>query len=481
MNNKREKSMEEIPVKREAESSPKHPNPWTPNVNVEGLPVNLQARLSRDLNMPGHYSRMTDINNLDTMKANSGYCCNVLSCCNETIRVDAGHIGLLQMDCDFHFLAPGYHKYATCGTYVHGQANLAQMDKAVVNGPTGFVTISEGRIGVLQVMGDFKLLAPGTYQWFSVSVTFLASVDIRGERAALGPYTLVTVPEGFVAVTFNNGELIVLGNGPSRSESRTYFLDDPKWVLESMLSVQNQCDRLEDNDLLSKDNVELLMVAMSQWKIVDPVLAVTECGSTMDKIRLKANSLVRAAIARIVAGTNIGTGGVVGGMSQPLVMAKEVNPNTKEAANGEEADLAHMMKSGQAQQHMAELTMNMSTMGIHVIGVFVPEKRMKNDDIRSEVAKQAVIGIKAEAERSAADAAAYATITAAKAQAQAILELAKAHTEAGRMLGNPNDTAARLALTEKTAEALKDAKVTIFSGSPGNMPFMLNATPQEMR
>lgn len=445
------------------------------------LPLNLQARLSKDLNMPGHYSRMTDINNLDTMKPNSGYGGNLFSCCHETVLVKAGHVGLLMDGSDYYFLAPGYHKYATCGTYINGQASLALMDVPVVNGPTGFVTISEGRIGILQVMGEYKLLAPGTYQWFSVSVSFIASVDIRRESAALGPYTLVTVPEGHVGISFHNGDLVVLGATTcGTTSSRTYFLDDPMWILDGSLSLQNQCDRLEDNDLLSRDNVELLMVAMSQWKIVDPVLAVTQCGSNMEKIRQKVNSLVRAAIARIVAGANIGSGPVSGGLSQPIVMAREVNAPIKETAE-EAADLTSMMKSEHAQQHMAELTANMSTMGIHVIGVFVPEKRIKSDDIRREIAKQAVIGIKAEAERSAADASAYATVASAKAQAQAIKELAKAHAEAGKLLGNPNDTAARLALTEKTAEALKDAKVTIFSGSPGNMPFMLNAQPQEMR
>ena len=149
--------------------------------------------------------------------------------------------------------------------------------------------------------------------------------------------------------------------------------------------------------------------------------------------------------------------------------------------NNGDADLSHLMQSEQATRHMAELTRHMVEMGVEVIGVYVPEKRMKNDDIRQEVAKQAVIGIKAEAERSCADATAYATITAARAEAQAIEELATAHARAGQLLGSPEQTAARLALTEKTAQALSGASVTIFSGSPGQMPFMLNAEPARMK
>jgi regulator of protease activity HflC (stomatin/prohibitin superfamily) len=125
---------------------------------------------------------------------------------------------------------------------------------------------------------------------------------------------------------------------------------------------------------------------------------------------------------------------------------------------------------------MAELTAIMTSMGIEVIGVYVPEKRMKNDDIRQEVAKQAVIGIKAEAERSAADAKAYATIQAARAEAEAIETLARAHAEAGQKLGSPESTAARMALTETTAKALQGSTMTIFSGAPDKIPFLLNSS-----
>jgi regulator of protease activity HflC (stomatin/prohibitin superfamily) len=154
------------------------------------------------------------------------------------------------------------------------------------------------------------------------------------------------------------------------------------------------------------------------------------------------------------------------------------------------------MQSAVATKHMADLAENMTRMGIEVIGVFVPEKRMKNDDIREQIAKQAVIGIRADAERAAADAKAYATVadaraqaeakrqsaeaeaytrvTCAKAEAEAIAIVTKAQAAAGDILGSPESTAARMALTDKTAAALGSAKVTIFSGAPSRLPFMLS-------
>jgi regulator of protease activity HflC (stomatin/prohibitin superfamily) len=135
------------------------------------------------------------------------------------------------------------------------------------------------------------------------------------------------------------------------------------------------------------------------------------------------------------------------------------------------------MKSEMATKHMAELTTQMEDMGIEVIGVYVPEKRMKNDDIRQEVAKQAVIGIKAEAERAAADAKAYATVKAARAEAEAIELLAAAHADAGTRLGAPETTASRLALSETMTKAIQGSNLTVFSGAPDSMPFMFGAPP----
>jgi hypothetical protein len=66
-------------------------------------------------------------------------------------------------------------------------------------------------------------------------------------------------------------------------------------------------------------------------------------------------------------------------------------------------------------------------------------------------------------------------VKAAMAEAESIELLAKAHADAGARLGAPESTAARLALTETTSKVLEGANMTIFSGAPSTIPFMLNA------
>ncbi|CUG46614.1 Hypothetical protein, putative [Bodo saltans] len=471
------------------------------------LPRSLKLRLIRDMREGEQYERLTHTSQLRSRRANASWGSYTFGCLTgqSTFLVDAGKVGFLKENETFAFLDAGYHSYFFPGVSFEGTADINTINRAVTFGSAGFVTVTEGFIGVLMVGSEYRLLAPGTYQWDNPAVRFETAVAISSANAKLGPFSLVTVSEGQVASTYNNGTLHMLGHKEA-SSSRTYFLDDPKWVLGAFLSTAVQTDRLEGNDLLSKDNVELLMVAMSEWRIIDPVAAVTHCAPTMEEIRGKVNQLVRAAIARIVAGTNIGAGPVSGSMSRPIVEARPVANGTVVGGSAaaaailskptEEADLAHLMQSSAAARHMGELSTNMAQMGIEVIGVFVPEKRMKNDDIREQVARQAVIGIKADAERAAADARAYATIaesraaaeakrqmadaeaysriTAAKAEAEAIQVVSGAQAEAGRTLGAPDSTAARIALTDRTATALSNAKVTIFSGAPSQMPFMLN-------
>lgn len=482
---------------------------FLPNSN---LPLTLKARLLRDMLDSSHYERLQHISELRLQPPNSSWTGSTFACLSGRVSclVDEGCVGLLHDNERYAFLAPGYHAYTFAGVSFEGTAKINQINSPVLNGPAGFITITDGNIGVVLVGAEYRLLPPGIYQWAHAAVQYVSTVAIGSDVARLGPFTLVTVPEGVVAATYNNGQLRMLGYGSAEGQSRTFFLDDPKWTLGALLPTSMQTDRLEGNDLLSKDNVEILMVAMAQWRISDPVAAVTHCASEMSQIRAKVNQLVRAAIARIVASTNIGAGPVSGSMARPLVTARAVadsdtpatgvpvaaGSSSSSKAGDAETDLSHLMQSAVAVKHMAELSANMSRMGIEVVGVFVPEKRMKNDDIREQVARQAVIGIKADAERAAADAQAYATVaaaraaaeaqrqaaeatayarvTTAKAEAEAIALVSEAHAKAGERLGAPESTAARIALTDKTSAALANAKVTIFSGAPSRMPFMLN-------
>lgn len=476
-----------------------------------GLPKKLIDRCLHDVDGRPHYERVASINDIKARPPNSSYtgtacacCCN----CKTGLLVEQGKLGKVNDNGEFVFLAPGYHTISTLGEEYLGEVSTAVYNEPVIHGSSGFVTITEGRIGVLLCGAEYRLLSPGTYYWNSPTVRFEKSVDVTTAVARLGPFSLVSVPSGMCSITYSNGDLRILGDdentspdgathgaaAPSKAAfggevqpgttangtlQRTFFLDDPKWNHHSFITKKSQTDRLEGNDLLSKDNVEIIMTAFSNWRVCNPYLAVTECADDMEAIRTKVNSLVRATIARIVAGTNIGhnvTGVTSHDNAAEGQVVGEANNNNDHNNDG---DLAHLMQSDSALGHMKELRTTLGKMGVEILGVYVPEKRMKNDGIREKIASQAVIGIKAESERVSSEASAFSLLVKARAEAEAINEVAKAHAEAGRLLGDPTSTAARLALSEVSAKALANSQVTIFSGAPDQMPFMFTQPPKK--
>jgi len=252
--------------------------------------------------------------------------------------------------------------------------------------------------------------------------------------------------------------------------SRTFFLDDPRWRFSNFLSLRRQTDRLEGNDLLSKDNVEVLLVAMAQWRIIDAQLCATQCAPDMRDVRKKIDDLVRATIARIVASSALGQ--TSGAANSAAHVGVEANSAIGHAEDND-GTLAHVMLSKDAIMHMNELKTTMHRLGIEVFGVYIPEKRIKSDETRRAVASQAVIGIKAEQDRSSADAKAYATTVAARAEAESIRVVSEAHKAAGEMLGSSKATGAKLALAQQTGKALgQGTTITLFSEKPTDLPYL---------
>jgi len=55
----------------------------------------------------------------------------------------------------------------------------------------------------------------GVHTWQSDSFTYMRSVPLNDHVVELGPYTILTVDEGYAAVTQNNGKQMVLMGGHS--------------------------------------------------------------------------------------------------------------------------------------------------------------------------------------------------------------------------------------------------------------------------
>lgn len=142
---------------------------------------------------------------------------------------------------------------------------------------------------------------------------FLKFIDLEDHLIALGPYTLLTVDEGYAAVTQDNGKQVILGGG------QVHLLNHRNWKFEKFMTLkvrasisfhlsdtgsnyrkecscrvslrihlfqsfdaaQVQTDELESIQATSADNILMEVTSTLNWRIVDVQMAAVMAAETM--------------------------------------------------------------------------------------------------------------------------------------------------------------------------------------------------------
>jgi len=241
-------------------------------------------------------------------------CCAFYFCTHAEIFVPAGHVGLLMDEKNDYLLAsPGMHNIRSCFTRVRGPPK--PINRVIEHGDRTIVTVDQGNIGFAMDNGMPVLLPQGIHCWTSDSLHFVKMVPLSDHVVALGPYTILTVDEGYAAVTQNNGKQMVMPGG------HCHFLDHKNWKFQKFMSTkvsheikdflkflvrviflcrkhggrtsmlwhnpfarlahQIQTDDLPDTLATSADNIEMLVKSTVNWRIKDVLLAATMAEGTM--------------------------------------------------------------------------------------------------------------------------------------------------------------------------------------------------------
>merc|ERR1712050_888 len=90
------------------------------------------------------------------------------------------------------------------------------------------------------------------------------------------PFTLLTVDEGYSAITQDNGKQRVLSGGS------THMLTHRNWKFEKLISLKLHTDDLGPFRATSADNVVLETTATVNWRVQDPSLAAMMAADTMN-------------------------------------------------------------------------------------------------------------------------------------------------------------------------------------------------------
>jgi len=95
------------------------------------------------------------------------------------------------------------------------------------------MVVPQGSIGFAYEKGQPVLLPPGLHQWQSPTMIFDRLYDLNNNVIRMGPLTLVTVDEGYSAVTEDNGRQVILsglsttlGMHPCETLIHTFKIND---------------------------------------------------------------------------------------------------------------------------------------------------------------------------------------------------------------------------------------------------------------
>merc|ERR1719336_1828074 len=175
---------------------------------------------------------------------------------------------------NYLFAQPGMHNIASWFLKHMGNQAIPTND-CLQHGNCVILIVEQGYIGLAFDNGQPILIPPGLHVWTSETLKYKEAIALDNHVVKLGPYTLLTVDEGYAAVTTNNGKQQILSGG------HTHLLDHKNWRFEKFLTLKIQTDDLEKIKATSADNITMLVTSTVTWRIVDPELAATMAAETM--------------------------------------------------------------------------------------------------------------------------------------------------------------------------------------------------------
>mmetsp|Transcript_93912 Transcript_93912/g.268941 ORF Transcript_93912/g.268941 Transcript_93912/m.268941 type:complete len:577 (-) Transcript_93912:7-1737(-) len=436
-------------------------------------------------------------------------CCCIYNMTHHEITVEAGEVGLLVDDSNRYLWAePGMHNIFSLYTHVVGRPRKVDTSGAIEHGNRTIVTVDQGTLGFCMDQGQPVLLPPGLHSWTSETMRFKGAYNLEDHVIQVGPYTILTVDEGYAAITQNNGKQMVLEGG------KTHLLTHQKWRFEKFITLKIQTDDLEKIEAASADNIIMRVNSTVVWRIVNVQTAATMAAETMaatgrdgdvtaDIVKLRRDVLKQAiaSLASFIGSVNYSDSFHVAAAAQrtaeqPLpAMATPADvlgtePFVQEpptASRGAENPMFDQMGMSEAVNHANVITMTygVEICSINIISANPVDKNLMNslasgavaaaEALQSETAARGnakAVRIEAEAmaatRRIEAGSIAEAELVKARADAEAEVTRAEGSKKAADLIGE-SDVAVALAKIDRSAAALSKGDKMYFGQEPAYM------------
>merc|ERR1712054_540046 len=375
-----------------------------------------------------------------------------------TFEVPKGQIRLADDGSgNYEIYGPGVHRRANM--FMSLGKNIDVVGEVIRHGDRTIVTVKQGHIGYCEDMGQPVLLPPGLHEWQSQTLRFIESLDLNNAIIRLGPYTLITVDEGYCAVTQNNGQQVILPGG------RTHLLNHRNWKYEKMMTQMMQTDATVVWRVSNVDDAAKYSAETMSHDGKDSKLGMSDISKLRNDVLKQATASLAAFIGEIRYSDSfhISAAGSSSATAQPIQNETQCSQSI--------FDVARMASAVEAANLITQ-TYGVTILSINIISAVPADK-----SLQQALAKGAVASADAERAETVAHGEAKAVRIRAEADAEAERIRAAGAKEAAELLST-NPVAVDLAKISKVGEALKGAgSNTMFFGSDASALGSLMSNP----
>ncbi|GMI01293.1 hypothetical protein TrST_g11739 [Triparma strigata] len=396
------------------------------------------------------------------------------------------------------------------GYHFHGTGNHLILDpfysydkvqsygvNTIVHGDRSLLVIEQGKIGLALNKGQPILLPPGLHQWRDPVLVYQKSFDLNNNVIKLGPLTLVTVDEGYCAVTEDNGRQVILDGGD------TYLLTHRNHKFQKYISMKIQSHDMQRIEATSADNVLMAVRATVIWRITDAHIAAKNSADTISKngsdnvnsnlgdITKLTNDVLKqseASLAAFIGAVNYSDTFNVAAVVEKSHTSSDVGVTTAFSAaalKGGEGALLHdeaevptaspLFDPNKLNSCVDQANKITKTYGVSITSINVVSAVPADPKLQSSLAQGAVAAAEAQKYETVAQGKARAALIEAKGKAESMKIVASGTAESEKIRADGarkaadmiegSDTAVRLALLDKTGHSLKGCNSTVFFGT----------------
>jgi len=397
-------------------------------------------------------------------------------------EVPDGHVRCAN-DGEGHYLfyGPGVHS-VTNPFLILGQQNRPLTSEIIENGNRTIVTVKQGYVGYAEDMGQPVLLPPGLHEWQSATMKYIESIDLNNTLIRLGPYSILTVDEGYAAITQNNGSQVVLKGG------NTHLLSHRNWKFEKFMTEKIQTDDLQRIEATSADNVMMHTDATVVWRITDVIKAAKLSAETMRSDGNEVMSALQSDIKKlrndVLKQATASLASFIGGIrysasfhiSSAATQANQVTtglplePAKHESSEGGGNHIFDSDRMAGAVELANRIT---QTYGVSILSINIISATPADKNLQLALAQGAVAAAEAEQAEITARGQAKAARIAAEGAGDAERLRAEGARAAADLL-EASSLANQLSIIQRTGEALNNKTTFFFGADAKNLPGLIS-------